>query len=96
VPRLLPLILALVLVAIVAVVWIPPVVAGPSVDCGALSEAECAEAVSLVVADANRQFPPGVLMPVTRVEWDSLECLSYQVTWLYVWGVSVFSDFCGS
>jgi hypothetical protein len=48
--RRLPLILALALVAVVALLWVPPALAGPTVDCGPIDQATCDETWPRVVA----------------------------------------------
>jgi hypothetical protein len=84
------LVLAVGLVAAVAAVWVPPALAGPAIDCGDLSQADCDRMVPVAVAEANASFGLGFLMPVTRVGLSgSVDCLSFEVIWLF--GVGFFA-----
>ena len=78
--------LGLALVALVAVIWVPPIVAGPTIDCGGWDEVTCADVVSWAPADASRNFPLGALMPITKIVVLG-EC-SYAVDWLF-WGTLI-------
>jgi hypothetical protein len=85
----LPLFLGLLFVAVVALIWVPPAIAGPTVDCGQLDQATYARVVPEVVAEANAHGWP-VPMPVTSVSLSGSEaCLSYQVKWLFGFGYTV-------
>jgi hypothetical protein len=67
------LVLASVLVAVVALLWVRPAVASPSVDCGPLDQATCDRAVAHIIATHRQgweegledQLPPDV--PVSSV-----------------------------
>jgi hypothetical protein len=88
------LILGGLLVATVALVWIVPAVAGPTVDCGEFDQATCDRLVPRVVAEAIASgFGPPVPMPVRSV-WvsgPSEFCVSYQVWWFpWVFGYSSY------
>ena len=87
--RWLLLILVIGLVAAVAVVWIPPALAGPVVDCGDIERTTCAELLPEVVANAqDASGLVGLLMPMTRVSLsgDAL-CLSWEVWYLFGFGL---------
>jgi hypothetical protein len=89
--RRLALILGVLVVAIIALLWVPPALAGPTVDCGQLDQATCDEVWPDVVAKVmDRDYGPPVPMPVTRVVLSGGEsCLSFDVWWLLWYGVSV-------
>lgn len=74
-----------VLVALLALVWVPPALAGPTVDCGGLSQEACDEAVPAVLKEARANVPYAALLPVTSVRlMDAPGCpLGYNVTWLF-------------
>jgi hypothetical protein len=82
--RRLPLILGLGLVALLALVWVPPALAGPAIDCGRLSQAECDEAVPVVVRETEANVWYYHLVPVTSVHLHYTQgCpLGYTVTFL--------------
>ena len=89
--RRLPLILGLALVALLAVVCVPPALAGPAVECSGTSQAECDEAVLVVVKEAIAGANHPIPLPITGVRLSYDQCgLSYVVTWLFGfnWGYS--------
>lgn len=77
------------LVAVVALVWVPAALAGPTIDCGILSQAECDEAVVAAMKEATTILPLSVLLPVTSVRLlFHHDCLvGWHITWIWV-----FSD----
>lgn len=90
--RRLTLLVGVTLVALVALYWVPPLVAGPTVDCTQLVEGECDEAVALAIEQATAYHDPPIPMPVTSVSVQgSTLCLSYQVAWLFWFGVVAYS-----
>jgi hypothetical protein len=86
--RRLPLIVGLALVALVALVWVPPALAGPAIDCGGLSQAECDESVPVVLRETAANVPYYSWLPVTSVRMlYTPGCpLGYVVTFLFGFG----------
>jgi hypothetical protein len=85
--------LLLALVAAVALIWVPPLLAGPTISCTVTDQASCDDMARAAVADSTRTFPIGALLPVTNVEiLDS--CGSYVVTRILGIASIAFNDFC--
>jgi hypothetical protein len=83
--RFVGLLLGLALVALVALVWVPPALAGPTIECSGLSQAECGEEVPLAMKHAVAEVPYAGLLPITDVRLSASDgCgVSYVVTWLF-------------
>lgn len=86
--RRLPLILGLGLVALLALVWVPPALSGPAIDCGRLSQAECDAAVPVVLRETAANVWYYHLVPVTgvRLHYTRGCPLGYTVTFLVGFG----------
>jgi hypothetical protein len=90
--------IAAVLVVAFAVLWVVPVVAGPTIDCGPFDEATCERIVAEIIA--SHDDPAEVLpdsyrppfLPVTSVVLSGTEgSVDYEIHWLFG-GVGVISD----
>jgi hypothetical protein len=82
--------LAVVLVVIVALVWVPPAVAGPTIDCGDFDEATCDELLRGVIAEAKEKLGmASLVLPMTSVSLSGTEdCLRYTVWLLFGIGLA--------
>jgi hypothetical protein len=84
-----------VLVLAFTVLWVVPIVAGPSVDCGPFDEATCERYVAEVIATYDAATTPEdhrrpFFLPVLSVGLSGYEgCYGYDILWLFG-GWSVF------
>ena len=78
------------LVAVVALVWVPQAVAGPTLDCGEFDRATCDELLPDVISEAQEKLGlAGMVLPMTSVSLSgSVDCLSYAVLLLFDIGVA--------
>lgn len=80
------------------VLWVVPVVAGPTIDCGPVDEATCERRVAEIVAahdhpaeGAPDYFRRPAFLPVTSVRLSDIDGQDYEINWLFG-GFSVIVD----
>jgi len=91
--------IAAVLVLAFTVLWVVPVVAGPSIDCGPFDEATCERIVADIIArhDHPAEGTPDYVrrpafLPVTSVVLSGTEgSVDYEISWLFG-GFGVVTD----